>query len=112
MALCVCTPARRCRFPFATAHFAMNISRTEQRVLHALAQGGFIRHFRKISDTGRRRNVNKVECVTRDGWLLTSCTLAVFEKLRKRRLIASKGGAPYRITRTGLECVRAQLDNR
>ncbi|MEP0070177.1 YjhX family toxin [Pyruvatibacter sp.] len=90
----------------------MNISRDEQRVLHALAQGGFIRHFRKISPSGRRQRVVHVECVTRDGWLLSICSLEIFGKLRKRRLIASTNGNPYVITRKGLASVRARPDNR
>ena len=85
----------------------MNISRYEQRVLHALAQGGRIVHRR--DDGGR---VVEAQCFTRDGYVLSDCTLGVFGRLRRRRLIASHGGQPYRITREGLSAVRAQLDQR
>ncbi|MEZ0244124.1 MAG: YjhX family toxin [Sphingomonas sp.] len=85
----------------------MNISKTEQRVLHALAQGGRIVHRR--DDTGR---IAAADCFTRDGYVLTDCTVALFRKLKRRGLIASISGMPYRITRLGLEAVRAQLDNR
>jgi hypothetical protein len=50
--------------------------------------------------------------VTRDGWTLADCTLAIFQRLRKRSLVASQNGGPYRATRLGLTAVRAQLDNR
>lgn len=86
---------------------SMNISKYEQRVLHALAQGGSIIH--RFDDRGR---IVEVDCMNRDGWRLDDCTLAVFQKLRRRRLIGSIGGAPYRITREGLFAVRSQLDNR
>ncbi len=85
----------------------MNISKYEQRVLHALAQGGAIRHRR--DETGR---IAAADCFTRDGYVLTDCTVALFRKLKRRGLIASMGGQPYRITRLGLAAVRAQLDNR
>ncbi|MBA4748371.1 MAG: YjhX family toxin [Sphingopyxis sp.] len=85
----------------------MNISKAEQRVLHALAQGGDIRHRRDPS-----RRVIAAPCFTREGYVLTDGTLAVFQRLRKRGFIASHGGKPYRITRAGLLAVRAQLDNR
>jgi uncharacterized protein YjhX (UPF0386 family) len=45
----------------------MNISKNEQRVLHALAQGGQIRYLR--SSNGR---VVEVTCFTRDGMVLTN----------------------------------------
>lgn len=93
-----------------TSH--MNISRDEQRVLHALAQGGYIRHFRTTSPSGRRQKITHIECVTRDGWLLSLCTLPIFEKLRRKRLVFSENGSPYRISRKGLTCVRARPDNK
>jgi uncharacterized protein YjhX (UPF0386 family) len=85
----------------------VNISKYEQRVLHALAQGGQVRHLR--DSAGR---IVAADCFTRDGFVLADCTFAVFRKLKRRGLIASRGGQPYRITRAGLEAVRAQLDNR
>ncbi|OYU14189.1 MAG: hypothetical protein CFE37_12090 [Alphaproteobacteria bacterium PA4] len=84
----------------------MNISRTEQRVLHALAQGGSIRHQRR-GDT-----IIHAELITREGYLLADFNLGVFARLRRRGFIASQGGQPYRISRAGLGAVRAQLDNR
>jgi uncharacterized protein len=85
----------------------LNVSKYEQRVLHALAQGGHIT-YRK-DDKGK---IFEVLCVTREGRVLSDCTLAIFHKLRRRRLIASQASMPYRITRDGLAAVRAQLDNR
>lgn len=85
----------------------MNISKYEQRTLHALAQGGRIEH--RKDEYG---DIVEVNCFNRDGWRLADCTLAVFVKLRRRRLIRSENGGPYRITRAGLAAVRPQLDNR
>ena len=85
----------------------MNVSKCEQRVLHALAQGGHIAYRKDV--TGK---IVEVLCVNREGWVLSDCTLAIFQKLRRRRLIASHASMPYRITRDGLAAVRPQLDNR
>ncbi|TIX51056.1 YjhX family toxin [Alteraurantiacibacter aquimixticola] len=85
----------------------MNISKYEQRVLHALAQGGQIRPIK--NDTGK---ITEVDCFNRDGFRLADCTMPVFQKLRRKRLIVSRNGGPYRINRDGLSAVRAQLDNR
>jgi uncharacterized protein len=85
----------------------MDISRDEQRVLHALAQGGSI--YTLKNPKGR---VIGVECFNRHGWLMAQCTLRIFQKLRRKRAIASQDGQPYRITRRGLELVRSEVDNR
>lgn len=85
----------------------MNISRAEQRTLHALAQGGGIVLERDVD--GR---ILRADCLTRDGFLLTDCTLSVFRKLRTKGLIVSHGGGPYRVNRDGLARLRSQLDNR
>lgn len=85
----------------------MNISKPEQRTLHTLAQGGRILLERAADGT-----LINAECVTREGWRLGDCNLALFRKLKRRGFIASKGGGPYRITRDGLFAMRPQLDNR
>ena len=85
----------------------MNVSKHEQRVLHALAQGGHIAFEKDVE--GR---IIEVLCFNREGWVLSDCTLGIFRKLKRRRLIASANSQPYRITRDGLAAVRSQLDNR
>jgi uncharacterized protein YjhX (UPF0386 family) len=84
----------------------LNISKLEQRVLHCLAQGGRIQHI------WQDNRIIEVDCWNRDGHRLADCTLALFRKLKRRGLIFSTGGSPYRISRLGLDCVRAQQDNR
>lgn len=85
----------------------MNISKREQRVLHALAQGGCIRHERSTSG-----KLLDAECVTREGARLADFDLRLFDRLRRRGFVRSNGGSPYRISRAGREAVRPQLDNR
>ncbi|WP_299352825.1 YjhX family toxin [uncultured Shimia sp.] len=85
----------------------MNISKVEQRVLHVLAQGGAI-HFERLPNG----KVSDVTCFNRDLHVLSDCTLEVFERLKKRRMIRSVRGQPYRVTKLGITSVRAQLDNR
>jgi uncharacterized protein len=85
----------------------LNISKPQQRTLHALAQGGRI-----FIERNEKGDIIAAECVTRDGWVLTDCDLAVFRSLKRKRLIASREGQPYRITREGLVNLRSQLDNR
>jgi uncharacterized protein YjhX (UPF0386 family) len=85
----------------------MNISKHEQRVLHELAIGGAIHHDR--CDRGK---IRKITCFTRDGFVLSDCTLDLFLRLRKRRFIRSQNGQPYRVSRQAIEAVRAQLNQR
>jgi uncharacterized protein YjhX (UPF0386 family) len=85
----------------------MNVSRDEQRVLHALAQGGAIY---AIKD--ERGKLETVECHNRDGFILPTCTVELVRKLRSKRAILSQDGGPYRISRRGLDLVRPEYDNR
>ena len=85
----------------------MNISKSQQRTLHALAQGGRI-----LLERDDRGAPVAAECLTHTGWVLPDCTLEVFKALKRRRLIMSRAGGPYRITREGALCLRSQGDNR
>lgn len=85
----------------------MDISRDEQRVLHALAQGGCIA---VIKDMGGK--IAGFQFFNRDGWLMSGPSPLIFKKLKTRKAIKSQGGGPYRITRRGLELVRSQVNNR
>ena len=85
----------------------MDISREEQRVLHALAQGG---HILALKDA--RGRITGIECYNRDGWLMPGVELRLFRKLRRKKAILSEDGRPYRVTRRGLELVRSEVDNR
>jgi uncharacterized protein YjhX (UPF0386 family) len=84
----------------------LNISRIEQRVLHVLAQGGHVRHLRDGI------HIVAVDCFDRHGHRLADCDLPTFGSLRRKGLVASKGGGPYRLTEKGRRSVRAQPDNR
>lgn len=85
----------------------MNISRAEQRTLHALAQGGTI-----VLERDADGRILRADCFTRDGVLLSDCTLSVRKKLKAKGLIASIGGGPYRVNLDGLARLHSQIDNR
>jgi hypothetical protein len=85
----------------------MNLSKAEQRTLHALARGGAI-----VVEKNEDRKIVAVHCATREGWFLEDCTLDIFRKLRKRGFVSSRDGEPYRITLEGRKAVRPQVDNR
>ena len=83
----------------------MDITRAEQRILHLLAQGGRIEHFRS------KTKIDHVACFNREGWRYPSLDLDLFRKLKRLKAISSSRGQPYRITERGLALVRSQLDN-
>jgi uncharacterized protein YjhX (UPF0386 family) len=85
----------------------MDISRTEQRILHLLAQGGRIE-----IEKDKRKRIAEAHCLTRDGWRYPGFGIDLFRKLKRKKAVASSQGGPYRITRRGLELVRSELDNR
>jgi len=84
----------------------LNISKPQQRTLHALARGG------RIVIERDRGDIIAAHCLTREGWTLSDCTLEVFKSLKRKRLIASRDSQPYRISRQGLEHLHSQPDNR
>lgn len=84
----------------------MNISRNEQRALHVLALGGRILHERENGP-----KITSVICVTREGMILSDLDMTIFNKLKRKRLIESRCGGPYHISKRGRLSVRAQLDN-
>lgn len=85
----------------------MNISRLEQRALHVLALGGRILHARE----GGGPKITTVTCITREGMILADFDMFIFAKLRRKRLIESRAGGPYHISKRGRLSVRAQLNN-
>jgi uncharacterized protein YjhX (UPF0386 family) len=85
----------------------MDITRAEQRILHLLAQGGWI-----AVEKNEKGRIEAVHCHTRDNWRYAGFDIGLFRRLRRRAAIASSKGGPYRITRRGLALVRARLDNR
>ena len=95
------------RLTFLRKTKQLNISKLEQRTLHVLARGGAI-HFERHGNG----KIQSVTCFTREGHILSDCTLDVFQRLKKRRFVKSVNGQPYRATHRGLRAVNAQLDNR
>ena len=85
----------------------MNISKHEQRVLHVLALGGRINQIR--NDVGK---VENIICYSREGYVLSNCTLEIFKQLKSKRLVGSKQGKPYRITHLGARLVGSQMNQR
>ncbi len=85
----------------------MDISRQEQRVLHVLAQGGVIEPLKD-----KRGRIERVACITRDGFMLPVLDLMLFKKLKRRHTIASRDGGPYPHHPPRLDLVRSEVDNR
>lgn len=85
----------------------MDISKDQQRILHALAKGGCLNLTK--SSSGR---IKAVELITREGWAMPGIVIRDVRRLKRLKAIASSSGGPYRVTRRGLELVRSQPDNR
>ncbi len=77
----------------------MNISKMEQRALHALAQGGAI-----LIERDPHRKITDAYCLNREGWRLSGFSIALFKKLKRRGFIMSRNSGPYRITPHVDEC--------
>lgn len=74
----------------------MNISKSERRALEMLSFGGTVR----IEKNGKR--VISADFVNRDGWFLDGYGVSEFDQLRKKKMIASRNGAAYTITKVGV----------
>ena len=75
----------------------MDISRTEQRILHLLAQGGRIE-----IEKNQKKRIASVKCLTRDGWhyrgvdvdvksgglLIRPSTITVYFSWRSRLIVS------------------------
>lgn len=77
----------------------MNISKIERRALEMLSFGGCI----AVEKEGKQ--VHEAYFINREGWFLDGYGLREFDQLRRKKLIASQAGGPYRITRTGVQAL-------
>lgn len=80
----------------------MNISKIERRVLNALALGGRI-----VVEKDERGQIETIDCITREGWFLDGADITLFKKLKAKRMIGSRNGGPYQITRRGIVALQA-----
>ena len=71
----------------------MDITSAEQRILHLLAQGGWIAIER--DDRGK---IASAHCHTRDNWRYAGFSLDLFRRLKRRRAIASSSGSVALLT--------------
>ncbi|MEM6303994.1 MAG: YjhX family toxin [Pseudomonadota bacterium] len=103
--------ARHAERPFVASssnrETQLDISQNEQRVLHELALGGTL-------DQERYENgkIREIICCTRDGHILTDCTLPAFLRVKKQRFIRSQSVRSYRALKLGIDAVPAQLNQR
>lgn len=65
-----------------------------------LSMGGRI-----LVEKNASRKTVSADFVNRDGWFLDGYGVKEFEELRRKRLIVSNSGAPYRIARAGVEAL-------
>ena len=75
----------------------MNISKKERRTLEMLSLGGKI-----IIEKDDRSRPLEASFVTREGWFLDGAGLTEFKVLKAKRLIISRNGGHYAISREGV----------
>ena len=75
----------------------MNISRNERKALEMPSFGG-----RVVVEKDAGKRLVSADFISRDGWFLDGFGVTEFENLRRKKLIASRNGGPYTITRTGV----------
>lgn len=74
----------------------MNISKKERRTLEMLSLGGKI-----VLEKDDRSRPLEASFITREGWFLDGAGLAEFKVLKAKRLIISRNGGHYVISREG-----------
>lgn len=79
----------------------MNISKIERRALEMLSFGG-----RVIVEKDGRNALLDVSFVTREGWFMDGVGETEFRTLRRKKMILSRDGGDYRITRKGVEALQ------
>ncbi|MBA9019082.1 MULTISPECIES: YjhX family toxin [Aminobacter] len=78
-------------------HNFMNISKKERKALEVLSFGGTI-----ILEKDTRNRPLEASFVTREGWSLEGAGLAEFKVLKAKRLVVSRNGGNYTISREGV----------
>ena len=75
----------------------MNISTKERKALEVLSFGGTI-----ILEKDSSNRPLEASFVTREGWSLEGAGLAEFKVLKAKRLVVSRNGGNYTISREGV----------
>lgn len=70
-------------------------------MLDMLAMGGRI-----IIEKNETKHIISADFVTREGWFLDGFSLKEFNSLKSKRLILSRNGGDYRISRNGIEALQ------
>ncbi|WP_439633471.1 YjhX family toxin [Glycocaulis sp.] len=79
----------------------MNVSKQERKALELLSLGG------KISvEKDDRSRVVGASFITREGWFLDGVGLSEFQSLRAKRLVSSRKGEDYSISREGIKILQ------